>query len=289
MMGVNSVGSYCYVTENECVAHVVSTDQQDYFGLVEFYKALHNEYGVNTVYLCADNSELSTNNMIMWEEAFGEANIEIIGAETFNANASDFSTTVQKIKAADPDFLVMQGGVNDAILLTQTLDEYGVDCLMWGQGAGFTDPTYLEAVGDLATGMTASGYYFSSALGAAGNPELAKYFADLHESERGMKVNEPWAVGLTAAMVMVDALERAGSTDRDAIAKALMETNIPEDADANMLWNYPGGIHFEDFECRNGDFVYNQNPQGSFMVAQYIDGEFKTVYPPAVAVMDVQF
>lgn len=286
-MGVNSVGSYCYVTENECVAHVVSTDQQDLPATADFYKVLKEEYGVETAMLALDNSELATNNRIFLHTAMERAGIEIIGEEVFNANASDFSTIVQKIKSNDPDFVVCQMNANDAVLFTQTMAEYDVSTLVQGMGVGFSDPTYLDAVGDLAENVLCSGYYFSSALDSAQDPELAKQFADKHKNERGIEINEPYAVGWTAAAVLVDAFERAASTDREAIAKALMETNIPYEHEANLFYNYPS-ITFEDFECENGDFVYNQNPNPSLMLAQYQDGVFNVVFPEASAVADVR-
>ena len=283
MVGVNSVGSYCYTTPNECIVHAVNVDQQDIDYMIAFYKWMHDEQGVKSAFLVLDNSELSTNNQKLLDTTLTGAGMPIEDMQVFNVGASDFTTIVQKIKAAEPGMIIAQMGVNDAILFTQTLNEYSITIPVQGMGAGFSDPTYLEAVGELGKGLICSSYWFP----AAASGDFAKGFVDNCLKEHGMQANEPWAIGWTAAAVLVDALERAGSTDRAAIAKALVETKLPADSEANELFHYPNGIRFETFECANGDTVYNQNPEVSVMYSQY-DGEtYQVIYPLEAATAEL--
>lgn len=287
MVGVNSIGSYCYTTENECIVHVCNLDQQDAPIMVDFYKTLKEKHGLESAFLVLDNSELSTNNRVLLADCLEKAGVPMAGEEVFNVGASDFSTIAQKIKAANPGFILAQMGPQDAVLFTQTLNEYDINVPVQGMGAGFVDPTYLEAVGDMNDGTIASAYYFASALDGALDPEWAHEINDNCIAEHGVEINEPYAIGWTAAAVLVDALERAASTDRAAIAKALMETKIPADHEANLFFNY-SEITFEDFECANGDYVYNQNPNAVVMYAQYQDGEYKVIYPANSAVAELK-
>jgi branched-chain amino acid transport system substrate-binding protein len=78
----------------------------------------------------------------------------------------------------------------------------------------------------------------------------------------------------TGLLVMADAINRAGSTDPEAIRKALVETNIPGDK-LIMPWK---GIKFDE----NGQNIY-----GSGILVQIIEGKYNTVWPFELATRDL--
>ncbi len=73
-----------------------------------------------------------------------------------------------------------------------------------------------------------------------------------------------------ATMVLRDALERAGTTDREAVRDALAETEIC--GDENIL----------PYECIRFDDS-GQSPEAQLVILQIQDGEHTTVWPEAVA------
>jgi branched-chain amino acid transport system substrate-binding protein len=76
-----------------------------------------------------------------------------------------------------------------------------------------------------------------------------------------------------STMVLRDALEKAGSTDRDAVAAALRETSIC--GDANIL----------PYDCVAFD-EEGQSPEANLVVLQIFDGVYKTVWPASIASAD---
>ena len=75
-------------------------------------------------------------------------------------------------------------------------------------------------------------------------------------------------------MVMADAINRAGSTDPDAIRKALSETNIPGNK-LIMPWK---GVKFD---------AKGQNTLGQGILVQIIGGKYVTVWPFDLAAHDI--
>ncbi|MEX0759427.1 MAG: ABC transporter substrate-binding protein, partial [Tistlia sp.] len=97
----------------------------------------------------------------------------------------------------------------------------------------------------------------------------AEISARFHE-KFGVAMNGHAAETYMATMALRDALERAGTTDRAALRDALAETEIC--GDANIL----------PYDCIRFD-ESGQSPDAQMVVLQILDGEHKTVWPPAVA------
>jgi branched-chain amino acid transport system substrate-binding protein len=73
-----------------------------------------------------------------------------------------------------------------------------------------------------------------------------------------------------STMVLADALQRAGSTDRVKLRDALAKTNIC--GDRNIL----------PYDCIKFDDS-GQSPQGRLVMLQVQNGKFVSVWPPEIA------
>lgn len=78
----------------------------------------------------------------------------------------------------------------------------------------------------------------------------------------------------TGLMTLADAINRAGSTDAEAIRKALSETNIPGNK-LIMPWK---GVKFDE---------HGQNTLSSGILLQIINGKYYTVWPFDMATRDL--
>ena len=88
-------------------------------------------------------------------------------------------------------------------------------------------------------------------------------------------MGENTARSFSAPFVLADAFNRAGSTDPDAVVRALLATNIPGDQIINP-WK---GIQF--------DPKTHQNIYASAMLVQIQDQGYNTVWPFDAASRDV--
>jgi branched-chain amino acid transport system substrate-binding protein len=109
---------------------------------------------------------------------------------------------------------------------------------------------------------------FSADLGA--KKESIKKANDAFRSRYGYSMDGTMARSYTAALLVVDALERAASLKPDDIRKALAATSWSE-AKVPMPWK---GVKFDET---------GQNVLGLGIITQLIDGNWRTVWPFDVA------
>jgi len=157
------------------------------------------------------------------EVLLGKLNIEASVDEVFTPGLSDATPLIQRVRSGRPDFLLLNSSsVSDAKLLIEKLNEFGLGkgkLPLLAPGANIGAPEMLKLLGqDKIEGVIALAANWESAK----RKELA---ADLAK-----RANEPWMTQDTlstygSVFVIKDALERAGTTDKDALMKAILATN----------------------------------------------------------------
>lgn len=193
---------------------------------VTFIKEMAEKFNtpVKTVALIYENTAWGQGAVRAWEKYIPEAGLEIVLKEPYPSNSSDLTPVVLKAKNLNPDIIMMVSYVSDAALLTNTFAEHKVMPKAFiGTSGGFADPAYFELTGDNCE------YYFDI---ATWEPDVNRPFsADVNKAFKekyGYSMNAEAVKAYTAMYVIADALERAGSTDPEALRKALSETNITE-------------------------------------------------------------
>ncbi len=205
----------------------------------------------------------------LMEYVVPETGVEVVMTETFDTGVSDFSSMINKLKASDADLVFPLMYLSDAILFTNQMYEYDCNIPMMAQGAGFLVNEYIPSVGEL------SNYIFSACAWTAdmvnSRSEEAQQIEADYEKEYGSAMTEYEVNGWLGMAVVVDALERCGSTDRDTLANAMLETNLTPEDDALMFHDYEG-VTFGSM-----DGMTNQNTKANACFVQCIDGEWKYI------------
>lgn len=197
---------------------------------------------------------------------------EIVLSEAYQANAADFSSIISKIKSSGAEVVIPVAYLADALLFTQQMAEYKSDAIIVASSGGFTVPDYAEKVGEAGNQVITIASWDTSVL-----PFKSELAAQLNEQyiEKYGEAMDGYAVnGYLAAAVMIDAVERAGSFEREAINDALAATDLDADHPALIFHPYTG-VSFEG-EIRG---MTNQNTKAGGVILQVIDGEFKLVGP----------
>ena len=211
-------------------------------------------------------------------------NVPIVNDEAYSVNTLDFKPLMTKVKAQNPDFLLMVAvSTTDAILLTRQAKEIGVAPRAFvGFGGGF-------GVADIATELgTLSENVFSSAAWS-GNPNEAetKAFYKKFFDKYNFYPKEHEVEGYAVIYILADALKRAVLTgklesDREAIRQSLLKTD--------MVTVF-GKVKFGNWKGPLGDQYTNQNiysPDHS-VLAQWRGGRLLNVYPKNNAETDLVF
>ena len=200
------------------------------------------------------------------EKVFPSIGLSMSIDQVFTPPLSDATPLIQRLRRAKPDFLYMLAtNASDYKLLLEKVSEFGVKIPMLGHGGTLLDPGVLNAVGpDLLEGMITT----VAAWPNASHDAIAKKFmAITGEPYMTQDAIVPWA----EMHILKEALERAGSADREAVAKQLRTMRLTEDEAASV---FPGGVAFGETGLREGANV---------MLVQWQNGFPVLVYPSAIA------
>ena len=211
-------------------------------------------------------------------------NVPIVNDEAYPVNTLDFKPLMTKVKANNPDFLLMVAvATTDAILLTRHAKEIGVTPRAFvGFGGGFGVEDFAKELGPLSQNV------FSSAAWS-GNPNdpATKAFYQTFQAKYGIHPKEHEVEGYAIIYIIADALQRSKlsgnlEADRDAIRQALLKTDMTTVFGKVKFGNYAGPL---------GDPYTNQNvysPEHS-VLAQWLNGKLLNVWPKANAETDFVF
>ncbi len=190
----------------------------------------------------------------------------------YPAKTTQLTSEVQTLKAANPNLVLQSSYTADAILSIKTYKELGFSPdMILANNAGFTDTDFIKTLGKDAEFIITREVW---ALDLASRNPLIKQVNDLFNSRYKINFTGNSSRTFTGLMVMADAINRAGSTDPEAIRKALVATDMPG-SKLIMPW---AGVKFD---------AAGQNTLGQGILVQIEGGKYHTVWPFAMASRDV--
>lgn len=182
---------------------------------------------------------------------FAEAEgIKVVLFEGVNPGAPDYSAVVNKIGNSGAEGVVWGGYHPEASKLVQQMKDKGMN-LPFISDDGVKDATFIQVAGKYAEGVYASG-----PMDTSSNPLAIKAVAD-HKAKFG---DEPGAFFLNAyaaTLAVTNAIQKAGSTNYDAIVKAL-RTEYVETPLGKISFDERGdviGFGFSIYQVKDGKFV----------------------------------
>ena len=154
-----------------------------------------------------------------FKEPFTAGAGEIVAEQKFSEGDKDFRAQLTTIKGANPDAIFVPGYYTEAALICKQARDLGLTVPIFG-GDGWEAPQLIE-IGGAAVEGTYYMTHFTQESTAANVQKFVKdfraKFAD--ESPDGMA-----ALGYDSAMVLGDAIKRAGSIEPSKIREALAAT-----------------------------------------------------------------
>ncbi len=158
---------------------------------------------------------------------FAELGGEIVLEDTYEDNATDFSAQIAKVKALpeQPDFYYISAMPYNVGPVVKQFRDAGLTGPIVG-GDGYDTPDIISVAGEAANGVWFSTH---ALIDPTGGTEGIKNFIAAYKAEYGNDPENAFAaLGYDAVYLLADAIKRAGSTDAQAIKKALESTsNFP--------------------------------------------------------------
>ncbi len=146
--------------------------------------------------------------------------IQVVNEYQYSIKDRQFGSIVAKVKADKPDAVYASGYYFTAGPLVSQLRAAGVTVPIIGQ-EGYDSQKFIEIAGAAAEGII-----ITTSLDRDSDVTETKNFISAFEKKAGFKADMVAASAHTAILVAADALKRAGSTDPEAIRKAIATTNL---------------------------------------------------------------
>lgn len=156
---------------------------------------------------------------------------EIVVDESFELEGRDYSAVLSKVKASGADLFLADAHLPDFITMHRQYMTAGMCHDVITYGARGVEKDAAEALGQKNVNYITSAVWWNAQLGEEGGPNAE--FVNAFNEKFGRDPEWYQAVGYEAARALFQAIEDAGSVDREAVRQALvdleMETILPAD------------------------------------------------------------
>lgn len=175
---------------------------------------------------------------------------EIVLYEGITAGAVDYSAVINKIKNAGAEAVIFGGYHPEASKLVGQMRKKGMDTVFISDD-GVKDDTFIKVAGEFAEGVYATGPRDTSK-----NP-MTIAAIKAHQDEYGEDPGAFFLNAYAATTAVLNAIEKAGSTEYEAITKALRSEYV-ETTLGSISFDEKGdaiGVGFSVFQVQNGVYV----------------------------------
>jgi branched-chain amino acid transport system substrate-binding protein len=222
---------------------------------------------IDNIALVHENTEYGTSVASVITALFKENGMPIAQDIAYSANSTDVQSQVLQLKDKKPDVVIMISYTSDAILYAKTFQALDYKPpMMIADNAGFSDPSTLKTVGKSIQGLFNRS---SFAIGVAGTPTYL--INEIYKKKSGgYDMDDTVGRQMQGFFVLVDAIDRAGSTEPAKIQAALKATDLKPD---QLIMGYKG-VKFDE---------KGQNVLAAGLVIQLEGENYIPVWPKQLA------
>jgi branched-chain amino acid transport system substrate-binding protein len=240
----------------------------------EFFKDLESKKGIKVgqVALFNENTLWGNETSKLESKLAEERGVTVVKSISYPAKSTQLTSEIQSLKSGKPQVVLQSSYLGDAILAMKTYKElnFSPDMIL-ANNAGFTDTEFIRTLGADADHIITREVW---SLDLAKNKPIIGQVNDLFRSRYKVDFTGNSSRTFTGLLTLADAINRAGSTEPEAIRKALSETNI-DGKNTIMPWK---GIKFDQ---------QGQNTLGSGILVQIVNGRYHTIWPFNMATREV--
>ena len=198
------------------------------------------------------------------EKQLATHGLKLVETQTFERLTTDLTSQVYKLKAADPDVVILYALGQQAAIFFKTAQKLGWSPVVFGAG-GLNSPKTVELVGDIAEKkLYCSSYYWPL---DSDNPHIKEYVARYKKMYPKASVGTHSLMGYSAAAVFCEALKRSGpEPTREKLIKAL-------ESMSKFDQKIGPPITFEPITAG----VYSRRGQTAVVIVQLKEGKFQSL------------
>ena len=189
----------------------------------------------------------------------------------YSANTTDVQSQVLQLKDNAPDAVIFISYTSDAILFTKTMQALGYKPpILIGDDSGFSDASYVKNVGSIAQGV------INRSAFDAGKPGTVSFkINEMYKAKTGNDLDDTSGRAMQGFFTMVEAINRAGSTEPAKIQAALRATDLKP----NQLMMGYKGVKFDE---------KGQNTLAAALLIQIQGDKYVAVWPKESATAELK-
>lgn len=220
--------------------------------LVEVRKA-------KTVAILEENTDMGSGCGAAIRKEVVRRGARLVAEERFNQGETNFYSIITKLKGLAPDGVALCSIIAEGAQILRQAKDLGLKTVFMGNTA-FNHDKIIELAGDAASGLVANATFEATSKRA-----IAREFIESYRAKFGEFPQYTAAQGYDAALVLFDAVKRAGSFDREKIRAALQATrNLPRVESGPLTFDAQGqamGFKFSYVTFREGKRVLIYEPE----------------------------
>ena len=227
---------------------------------------------VDTIAVVNENTDYGTSVADAIVDEAKKADIPVAARIPYIANSSDVSAQVLQLKEKKPDVVIFISYTADSILYMKTMKNLDYEPpMVIGDDTGFSDPSFIPAVADVAQGA------MNRSAWAVGKPGSTTYkINEMYKAKTGRDLDDTSARNMQSFFALADAINRSGSTDPERIREALTKTDLKPD---QLIMGYQG-VKFDNT---------GQNILAATYLIQLQDKKYELVWPDNAATAKLQW
>ena len=222
----------------------------------------HSKHKAKRVAVIAQDSVYGTSTASGDKKFAEQAGLEVVAYIIYPVAARDLSVEVRKLIASKPDVVMWTPYETDAIMMTRLFAEEKFAPHAIIGYAFLQNPKYIKQLGKI-TEYVCTLTAWNPDVKLAGARELNEKYKKLYGDDMDGTITYTYS----GIYVVKDVLERAGSTDKEKIRKALTKTNL-KPGKKGIVWPY--GVKFGPD---------GQNKFATICIAQILNGQKQTIWP----------
>ena len=212
----------------------------------------YNDLNAKTAAVIFDNANDYTKGLAeAFRESFEKLGGKVVAYESFTEESKtvDFSAQLTKIKSANPEVIFLDAYYSAAALMAKQARGLGITVPF--VGADGWDSAEFSKLG----GEAVEGGYFCNHYSPEDPRPIVQNFVKKYTETYGAEPDALATLAYDAALILIDALQRAGSTDGAAIRDAISAT---------------------DLECVSGQITFDEygDPLKKAAIIKVQDGKF---------------
>jgi branched-chain amino acid transport system substrate-binding protein len=221
---------------------------------------------IGSIAVVNENTDYGTSVADSIEAAAKKNNIAVAIRIPYSASSTDVSAQVLQLKEKQPDVVIFISYTSDSILYMKSMKNLDyMPPMVIGDDTGFSDPSFIPAVADVAQGA------MNRSAWDVGKPGSTTYkINEMYKAKTGRDLDDTSARNMQSFFALADAINRAGSTDPEKIRDALTKTDLKPD---QLMMGY-NGVKFDET---------GQNVLASTYLIQLKGKEYQLVWPDKAA------